>query len=379
MIISPGTDAFPAHSTLYYGMLISTLPRLRCPSCLDEAVGSLELTSPSPNKGEDVLHGTLCCTGCGTNFPILAGVAILVGDLENYLRLHARGIASLVDEADVPEIYRDAIRQGLAESDASEEDQEAERVNALYYMNHYLQALPKNPWWRPRRNFSPEIDRLVKNFWNHGPFALIARWTKNRKKLDAIELGCSVGGLARVLAPQLRTYLGVDTSFVSIALARHLNLGAPYPLSLALPQDLLLGPQTKKLPLPRRPRGAQVDFLVAELENLPVAKGGFDLAVALNVIDVIEDPATLPAIQFELLKKNGLSIQSSPFLWNRNVAAELREILPGKIKTSSEAVVYLYEQQGFSISKSVEHVPWLFLEHFRKIGLYSLHVFSARK
>lgn len=363
-------------------MLLSTLPRLRCPNCVDGVHSPLTLKSKT-KKGDDVLYGSLRCEGCESSFPILAGVALLVNDLESYLLYHVKGISALVPDSEIPEDYLPGYLEAKSaiETGHTEEDLESQRVNALYFMNHYVSAgkAKKNPWWRPKNDFSPEIDRLVTKFWDHGPFAKIAEWVKKSKNLDVVELGCGSGGLARALGKSAATYLGVDTAFTSIALARHLNLGAPYSLSIRFPQDLYLGPLTGEAPAPKPLKGGKIDFVVGEAENPPVAHGHFGLCVALNIIDMVEDPADLPATQHALLKDGGLAIQSSPYIWHEGVARHLRESLPKSLKSSSAAVEYLYENSGFSILRKVEHIPWLFLKHFRQIELYSVHLFAARK
>lgn len=363
-------------------MLISTLPRLRCPSCLPGTAGELSLEAKK-KKGADVLSGTLTCNECASPYPILGGIAILVNDIENYLQFHVKGISALVPDSEIPEIYRESYAQAKfqIQTGHTEEDLESQRVNSLYFLNHYVSAsaAKRAPWWRPAKGFSPEIDRLVKKFWDHGPFSKIAEWTKNYKNQNAIELGCGSGGLARVLAPRVRSYLGVDTAFTSIALARHINLGAPYTHSIQVPQDLYNGALTGKVAAPKPLKGEHVDFVVGEIENLPVAFGDFDLTIALNAIDMIEDPTELPRIQFDLLKAGGVAIQSSPYIWHEGVAEELRKSLPKKISSSSEAVEFLYEKCGLKVFKKVDHIPWLFLKHFRQIELYSVHLFAARK
>ncbi|MGZ3658030.1 MAG: class I SAM-dependent methyltransferase, partial [Bdellovibrionota bacterium] len=254
-------------------------------------------------------------------------------------------------------------------------------INALYYMNHYLSASKsKKPWWRPGTAFSPEINRLITSFWDKGPFSKIAEWTKELKSRNIVELGCGVGGLAKVIAKTADTYLGVDSAFASIALARYVYLDAPYALPVQIPQDLFQGPLTGKvIPPKHRLKGVHIDFVVGEIEGLPVARGIFDLCVALNTIDMIEDPRQLPRLQFDLLKKGGIAIQSCPYIWHKNVAERLRKSIPKKITASSDAVEYLYEKSGLRIFKKIDHLPWLFLKHFRQIELYSVHLFAARK
>ena len=367
-------------------MLLTTLPKLCCPSYLDgtdTCSGELALTETKKKKGSEILFGTLTCQECEATFPILAGIALLVNDVEQYLQLHVKGVAALVKDSEIPEIYQEAylVAKAAIETGFTEEDLESQRVNALYFMNHYLSAgKAKEPFWRPKGNvFSAEVDRLMKNFWDAGPFSKITEWTKPLKNQSAIELGCGVGGVATVLAKSINSYLGVDSAFTSIALARHVHLGAPYARKIQIPQDLFNGPLTGKASTPKPTKGNKVDFVVGELENLPVVKGEFDLSIALNTIDMIEDPSHLPRLQFDLLKEKGIAIQSSPYIWHEMAAENLRKFLPKKITSSSAAVEYLYESVGFKIYKKIDHLPWLFLKHFRQIEVYSVHIFAARK
>lgn len=367
-------------------MLLSSLHLLRCPgytTTLTLCSGKLSLLETK--KSTDIIFGTLVCQKCEATYPILAGVAILVNDVEEYLQHHVKGISALVKDAEIPAIYRESFLQAKSEIEIgfTEEDLESQRINALYYMNHYLSAekSKKNPWWRPKNEaFSADIDLLIKKFWDHGPFAKIAEWTKKLKNQNVIELGCGVGGLAQVLSKVADSYLGVDSAFASIALARHIHIGTPYALSIQIPQDLYHGPFTGKTLLPKlSQKKKNIDFVVGELENLPVVNGEFDLSIALNAIDMIADPSELPKLQYELLKKDGIAIQSCPYIWQKSVAEDLRKSLPPKIKSSSAAVECLYEKSGFNIFKKIEHLPWLFLKHFRQLEIYSVHLFAARK
>lgn len=368
-------------------MLLSTLPQLRCPALTGRrtaCAGGLSLFENLKTKSGDVLFGTILCEKCASTFPILAGVAVLVNEVERYLQFHVKGLSALVRDSEIPLLYREGYLAAKAEIQTghAEEDLESQRINALYYMNHFLGVKgSRKRWWRPATEaFSPEIDRLMQSFWDRGPFSKIAEWTKASKNKNVLELGCGVGGLARVLAKTVDSYLGVDTAFASIALARHVYLRAPYSLPIRIPQDLFHGPLTGKVTAPKhRQKNAHIDFVVGEIENLPVVRGLFDLCVALNTIDMIEDPKQLPKLQYDLLKKDGVAIQSCPYIWHKRVAERLRRSLPKKISSSAEAVEYLYGKAGLRIFKKIDHLPWLFLKHFRQVELYSVHLFAARK
>jgi len=387
-------------------MLNTTLRYLKCPRTKgrsgSQCGGGLTLFAQqkqSLGKSQEIFEvrsGRLTCQKCQSSFPIVAGVAILVNDVRRYLMGHAKGIARNAADSDIPPEYVKEFRRckGEIQQEHIEEDLEAERVNSLYLMNHYLRVASAlrdadaGPfWWQSLTGeLSPWVDSLVREYWDQGPFAQIEKWVKllinelSKENFDVLELGCGVGGLFRALMSHVHSYLGVDSSFASIALARHLALSVPYSGDLRIPEDLLYGPVSRKvdiLPL-QTPRG-QVDFVVAELESLPLRAKQWNLSIALNAIDMLEDPGVLPMIQRESLRAGGVAIQSSPYIWHAQVAKRLKSKLPKEIKGSAQAVEWLYRKAGFEIQKKIEHQPWLFFKNVRQVELYSVHLFLARQ
>jgi SAM-dependent methyltransferase len=344
---------------------------------------------------------------CRKLYPILAGVALVVPDVGGYLIEHVKGISQVVPEGQIPREFRAEFREALAELRAQgpghiEDDLEAERVTALYVMNHYLFVDPAAEgdaaWWHPRAGeASPWVDGLVREHWNHGPLARVEELIRAlpRKSGEAaptvIELGCGVGGLALRLRISTRAcggYLGVDSSFASIALARHLALGMPYPSAVRIPEDLLAGPVSRDISRELNARAAATersgayDFVVGDIQSsqyLPVARGQWDLSISLNAIDMLDRPEDLPALQRELTRVGGLAIQSCPYIWHESVAKRLRSRLPREVRDSARAVEWLYEQAGFKIRESIAHVPWLFFKHARQLEVYSVHLFLAER
>lgn len=377
-------------------MINKTLSSLRCPSRgpKQKLCGSeLELFSAksvaldgAPAETFDVIEGHLKCTRCKTEFPILAGVAILVDDVHSYLIGHVKGLSELVPDSAIPKKFRAdfiAAREEL-ETQHIDEDLESQRVTALYVATHYLHAGTRENWWQaPNGESSPLIDSLIREHWNNGPLAKISKWIENlpRAKMhDVVELGCGVGGLYPRIQSRVGRYLGVDSSFASIALARHLALGAKYPRTISIPSDLIDGPLAKAVQIAKAAKAdGSADFVVGDLEALPVARESWSVSVALNAIDMLERPALLPELQQALLSKNGIAIQSCPYVWHESVAASLRKTLSKKNLSSSQAVEALYEKAGFSITERIEHLPWLFFKHARQLEIYSVHLLEARK
>jgi SAM-dependent methyltransferase/uncharacterized protein YbaR (Trm112 family) len=388
-------------------MLTTTLSQLRCPCrktarsrCLSPLKLQIKTQVPLVSQPDvfEIRMGQLECTQCRAIFPILEGVAVIVEDVHSYLLNHVKGISTRVKVEDLPKAYRNDFKEAQSEIEQEhiEEDLEAERVNSLYLMNHFLRVNPQKSglpshWWKPASGpGSPVLDSLVRDYWDRGPFAQIENWLSQRTPrppaLNTIELGCGVGGLSRQLKPYLSAYLGVDGSFASIATARHLALGVPdgspgkKSPGFKIPGDLLEGPVSRAITIPAEtsPSG-NVDFIVGDLEALPLLEGRADLCIALNTIDMLDQPQELPKTQYRLLKQEGIAIQSGPYIWHEKVAQQLRQALPKNMKDSAMAVKSLYEKAGFTIRENQDHVPWLFFKHLRQIELYSVHVFMGQK
>src|SRR5689334_9580671 len=131
-------------------MLSTTLTRLKCPTCEGGAV--LDFSSPPrPDVLTEIRSGNLVCKKCNSKFVILAGVALLVEDTYDYLMTHVKGVSKIVPDQEIPAEFRADFLEAKAELETEhiEEDLEAERVNALYLMNHYLKADSKPEWWKP--------------------------------------------------------------------------------------------------------------------------------------------------------------------------------------------------------------------------------------
>jgi SAM-dependent methyltransferase/uncharacterized protein YbaR (Trm112 family) len=375
-------------------MYAATLEKVRCPKRGCQAPLRLLQEKSLQKKGQaaltpekEIRSGQLECQKCRKLYPIFEGVALLVPNPREYTLMHVKGISQVVPDSQIPRDWWDDYQEARAELEEEhiEEDLESKRVTSLYIMNHYLRASPDQPWWRSRAGqFSPEIEELILRFWNRGPFSKIAELLTQGhlgQAPEVLELGCGVGGLSVLLRPSIRRYLGVDSSFASIAIARHLALGMDYAPELLFPEDLLQGSVSRKLSLNRtNPSEADglIDFVVGDLENAPLGDEAFDISIALNAIDMLENPQSLPLLQARAVRPEGLAIQSCPYIWHERIARKLRGQVK-KIQDSAEAVEWLYQQKGFQIQNSHRQIPWLFFKHIRQLELYSVHLFLAQK
>lgn len=384
-------------------MFVNTLSRLRCPrqdKSKKSCFGMLNLMSPYEarqieNRGTlEVSFGQLICQKCKATFPILGGVLILVNQVRSYLLEHVKGISNLIPLSRIPKEYRSEYlaHQSKLQVEHIEEDLEAERVNSLYLMTHYLNAKKSlensKLWWKsPAGEGSELIDYLIRQYWDRGPFSQIENWLTQvskdfSSKLNIVELGCGVGGLYPKVQDCVQSYLGMDSSFASISLARHFVLGIPYPKPIRFPGDLIQGSVSRHFPslISKVLLQDTVDFVVGSLEAPPLELNHWDACVSLNMMDMLDQPEILPQKQFQLIKPGGIAIQSCPYIWHPEVARRLKHQVPTAIRNSSpRAVEWLYEHYGFTIQDQVQDIPWLFFKHLRQIEIYSVHALMAKK
>jgi hypothetical protein len=371
-------------------MFLATLSKLQCVGCgaatggdaAGQYHGALscrvdELDSRA-GHAPDVIYGEVSCSECDAVYPVLAGVLILSSNPADSLIRHIKGIGAIVPDARIPAAWRPAYleaRESLAEEgffdEGMEEDLEAERVTALYVMNHYLRAseLP-----HAVRGSSGVIPRLISEHWDSGPLEVTAQWIARHPPRQMVELGSSVGGLAQRVAGRVEGYLGADTSFASVALARHLALGTPYPRKIRFPGDLIDGPVSLEasLPAPAWRGSDRADVILLDVQEHGIRPGQFDLSVALGLIDMLEDPSVLVSRQHEVLTAGGHAIEASPLIWHAPVASALRARF-GPGLSSADVVQALYRDGGFVAGEGLEGVPWVFFKHLRQAELYSVH------
>lgn len=371
-------------------MLKSTTASLCCPKCqnLELHLDSEKERMLSDGITVDVSHGALLCKKCRSTFPILQGVAFLLRDVTTYLQNHCKGISQKVALDEIPLEFRDDYELALREYQDEarqypqdfEEDLESARVNALYLMNHYLRAAD----WNSSGLFAHD---LIAAHWDQGPIDIVAQWIASAqpKPVSIVELGSGVGGLAgRVTGSQPQaTYLGVDSSFLSTWYARQWNVlqATDQAVELRIPDDLLAGTQSRLLHFrPLRAKLGHCDFILADMEGLPLRAGNYDALVALNAIDMLENPAELARQCGALLRSGGLAVQSAPYIWAERVAKKLRKAHTGSRDLHSAGLVRkLWEDAGFEIERDQDGIPWIFYKHARQIELYWVHALAARK
>jgi hypothetical protein len=401
-------------------MFYETLDHLRCPKASGSCGGRLQPAEPvvcfrdcdaahNPGHTQDIEWGFLKCDVEGERFPILGGVAILVEDVAGYIRMHARGIRGTLDQSRTPEEFA-PILANCDEAPLAYQDWalESEEVNSLYLASHYLDGSQV----AALGTFHPAFEDLIRSHWDgpaHYLHRVFSQWTRPLSTL--LDMGCSVGGALMRARQFSRFSLGIDQCFRSIFTARSLNCRSAAEQLVDFRPDLLAPTQRLRLDMQPHPSGNLVDFVVGDILHPPVAMNHWDTALSLNVLDVLPEPEKLPQVQAKLLrsakgadarrqtmeelasswgdvldtepvlrefrKSGGTVIHSCPYQWSLDLLPDLRSKLPSQSYTSAQATEWLYRQCGFQVRESLQHLPWLFFEHERRLDLYSAHMLIA--
>jgi SAM-dependent methyltransferase len=316
-------------------------------------------------EGEHVVEGALDCAGCGTAYPVIDGVPLLLADLGAY---GASGGMALLAREDLDAATED--RLGAAWGPGSAFDVPRQHLS-IYAWDHYGELDPEERG-EPRPGSAVALLAGAMNAIGEvreGP---------------AIDLGCSVGRTTFELAARTGgLVLGVDLSFPMLRLAaRVLRSGrVRYPRRrVGLVYD------RRDFPI-ELPAAERVDFWACDAANPPFAADTFATAAALNVLDCVPDPRGLLGSIERLLAPGGIAVLSTPYDWSPQATppAAWLGARPGApdggasepalqrlLATGSESAT------GLELIAEDPDLPWRVRLHDRSSVDYRVHLAVAR-
>ncbi|MBB4000426.1 ubiquinone/menaquinone biosynthesis C-methylase UbiE/uncharacterized protein YbaR (Trm112 family) [Aureimonas pseudogalii] len=335
-----------------------------CVACrLKGGLAPLTLTCVEEERNDDVRAGILQCDACGSRYPILDGLPVLVPDLSRYLsdnlfyltmrRDLSPAVADLLAEATGPGAGLDAIRQHVSSygwdhwADRDPAEAGAEQVEpgqAARIMAHLLDGIPAS--------LPP------------GPL---------------LDLGCGAGRTVAELAEHTdQLVLGLD---LSVPLAR-------------VAQDAVVGGQVaydrrrgglhferRAFDVPAHPR---CDIWIADALALPFVDASFALVTAINLLDCVADPSQALAEFGRVLMPDGACALATPFDWS-GAATPLANWLGGRAAQSAhkgrpeqalDALLSDGAQAAGSLRRSrpTEEAEWQIRLHDRSSMRYLTHL-----
>jgi SAM-dependent methyltransferase len=321
---------------------------------------------PSP----DVLDGVLRCVRCGSPYPIVAGVALIVEAVDGYMESYSSEIIEATN-ADSRGLLAALLNapQHLSASDALPRFHGSIRLND-YICAHYddLASLITD---------SNPIHALVNNPW-HGNFfdALLDKWSLRLPSFNsALDIGCSVGGLTwRLAAAGTRVY-GLDISFAAAHTARQILLSSPQDISTYQSQNIGNVSQVRTLDISRR---NNVEIVVGSASNLPFPNEYFDIVACVNLLELMPSPLALLDAAFNAIRPGGFFLFADPYDWRSERTQPNGWLPPGGNEDSAKALRD-YLDTKYEIEDEIPNLPWIIRYYERSFMIWLDHCILARK
>lgn len=350
-------------------MKIEIVDLLLCPA---EACGSpLVPEAGADIAGGELREGLLECGGCGAQYPVIAGVAVLMEQPAAWLRQNyyyvASGAAAVGGIGKVPGNWLESHDWRMGNRHP-ENYYETERWLNIFASTHYDESPGGADDATPIGRFlagQPQVfDVLLEGLRRYAGEGIGY----------ALDVGTNVGGMAHRCARIAKRVIGIDTSFNAILAARRIHAGQPVPLRHY--RRCIDGRRYEERPLPPAP--ANTEFLVTSA-FAPALRGGFDLVTALNVVDSVPDPRRLLRALRAALRPGGVLALSSPYSWGSDDVPVDRWIGGSAELPSADAMRRELASQGFELLEEQDGVSWVLREHARWYRAFVNHCLIARR
>jgi SAM-dependent methyltransferase/uncharacterized protein YbaR (Trm112 family) len=344
-----------------------------CPLCrLNGLEGRLRLTTVEAEAGDDVASGILSCELCGSEFPILDGMPVIVPEVRRFVQdnlfyLMARSdltpaVESLLGDAAGPGSGLESIRQHVSS----------------YAWDHWGDRDPVVPAPVPgggvpgavSRNLAQALDMLEGDLPD-GP---------------VLDIGCAAGRTVTDAAERLgRDVLGIDLSVPLARCGRQAVVDGRIDYGLRR-VGLVYDRRSYAL---GHAAGSRGDVWLCDALALPFSAGTFALAIGMNVVDCMRDPRAGLVEISRVLADDGRAVLSVPFDWAGQVTP-VEAWLGGHSQRSvhagsPEAILDLLLSEGPLAAGTLRRAgvpaeaPWHVRLHDRSCMYYSAYLVAARK
>jgi len=272
-----------------------------CPSCAAHGRGEppLAVASVTEERDGDVIGGILVCTlpACRHEFPIIDGIPVIVPDLAAFLAEHASELL-LRDDLDpnVESLLGDALGQG-SWFDV------ARQTQSTYAWDGWADCDPLEVTTADTP--APGAVRRC--------LARLLDMAQAASATRVLDIGCAAGRSSRDLAARHpdALVLGLDVNISLLRLARAALSGI-----VSYPRRRIGLVYDRRTFATANGCAGRVDFWACDALALPLTAGCADLAVALNVLDCVAQPARLLAQLAASVQPGGHVLLATPYDWS---------------------------------------------------------------
>lgn len=346
----------------------STLALLRCPKdgCGTAPLNADVWAEATLATGErDLVEGVISCTSCDGTYPIVAGVLILVEDLTAYLRDHLGVITSLAEQAPSAGMTDWLGSRAPAGIDPRHVNRSMKLEDR--YVNAFLGAHFDHR--TPDERDDPFITDLLAMNATRDLWATATALFDRTEPARALDVGSSVGGLSALLSQRHCHTIGIDTSFLSVLVARRALLSTPSRLDSY--RSYHEGDLYDERPLTIQGDPRYTDFIVGSGLTHTIG-AAVDLTCAVNLIDLVPDPARLLDTLISQTSEGGHLLVTSPYGWS---GVPKDRWLGGTAgESSSTALRATGTARGLKVTWENDRVPWLWRDYSRFWRLYFVDV-----
>jgi len=289
------------------------------------------------DENGDSIEGILSCEKCDATFPVIGGVAIIVENFNAYVAERVEIFGSWLVGVKSIEL-RKFLKQVGMNITRSENNK-----------NRY----DDSAWFRPftwtHYDYSLEDRMLSMLRWKVRPdeiYRKVTNMLETNIRNIGLDVGCSVGSAALMIAKKLSFVFGIDLSFSFISEARR---------------------RMKEMEI------SNAEFLVCDSTKMPFGQQYFDSIVALNLVGRLDLGKTIMSIN-KLIKPDGRLYMADPYD---------NDIQQTKSTISGVELRDLLEKTGYTISaknkKSESYIPWIIKINDRCYLFYFLDFIEARR